>query len=451
MKNKKAKNDSIIFWIVGLIIIGTVLYNNNPEMFVIAGTSTTTSTLSCSNYLKSIGDSSMTIPFNWKYSKNINRCVLSFQDLILGKKNICKVSYTNGICCTPNWQVGNWSTCIAKKQTRTVIDLNNCGKAANKPITYQTCVCNPNWSCTNWSKCSNKKQTRTCKDDNRCGNNIGKPTIYQNCIIPNVCGNGKCEELENCNSCPRDCGFCPLIIYDDNCAEFKNRFSNLLISNVQPSYNFIQTGAIYKSNFLVTGCISGGQCSNYMSSGDNLVYNPNFSEITCINFDKQTTVTNLRESKNYLIYKENIALICPEMSAHNSWIGTDIYTIKQCEEVLINLTKIIKERTNNEYPDYYNYIINKKQVLINFDGIKIDYCLTRPSTFDTSTSGDAIYTNAIIELPFLGCAFHEVGHWLGGKHEPGTGILDKIIVPEEYCPLNKDCVIPWNNLNLFTP
>jgi hypothetical protein len=43
-------------------------------------------------------------------------------------------------------------------------------------------VCSPSWSCTTWSVCSNDRQTRTCVDVNNCGTSAGKPIETQPAI-----------------------------------------------------------------------------------------------------------------------------------------------------------------------------------------------------------------------------------------------------------------------------
>lgn len=41
--------------------------------------------------------------------------------------------------------------------------------------------CNPNWQCGNWGTCVNNQQTRSCTDSNSCGTNSGKPPTTQSC------------------------------------------------------------------------------------------------------------------------------------------------------------------------------------------------------------------------------------------------------------------------------
>lgn len=47
------------------------------------------------------------------------------------------------VACVPNWQIGEWSTCVDSQQTRTVTDLNNCGIITDEPDTLQPCVEQP--------------------------------------------------------------------------------------------------------------------------------------------------------------------------------------------------------------------------------------------------------------------------------------------------------------------
>ena len=83
-------------------------------------------------------------------------------------------------------------------------------------------VCAEDWKCSEWSECSPEGiQTRTCEDVNKCGTTEKKPSESQPChytaaeeaevkpaVSQPVCGNGECEENENCESCPDDCGEC---------------------------------------------------------------------------------------------------------------------------------------------------------------------------------------------------------------------------------------------------
>lgn len=86
-----------------------------------------------------------------------------------------------------------------------------------------TDTCEESWACSEWSECSEGFQTRTCTDENECGTEEDKPPESQPCSTGGtggtgetggeeneglVCGDGECEEGENCESCPLDCGEC---------------------------------------------------------------------------------------------------------------------------------------------------------------------------------------------------------------------------------------------------
>lgn len=54
--------------------------------------------------------------------------------------NYFTIAAAEVVTCTPNWQVGQWSTCSNNSQTRTVTDSNNCGTTTGKPSVSQTCA-----------------------------------------------------------------------------------------------------------------------------------------------------------------------------------------------------------------------------------------------------------------------------------------------------------------------
>ena len=89
-------------------------------------------------------------------------------------------------CCTPYWKVGDWGYCSHGKQTRTVIDLNNCKTDSGKPVTSQSCSkCTPNWDCSKgpWGSCINGLQSRVCTDTDNCGIDKDKPLTYKTCTV----------------------------------------------------------------------------------------------------------------------------------------------------------------------------------------------------------------------------------------------------------------------------
>lgn len=82
-------------------------------------------------------------------------------------------------------------------------------------------VCQEDWTCSEWSECSPEGvETRTCTDNNDCGTTDNKPSVSQPCeykageetevtpLSEIFCGNGECEDVENCETCPEDCGEC---------------------------------------------------------------------------------------------------------------------------------------------------------------------------------------------------------------------------------------------------
>jgi hypothetical protein len=45
-------------------------------------------------------------------------------------------------------------------------------------------TCTPAWSCGDWSECVASKQSRICTDSNSCGVSTGKPSESQTCVVP---------------------------------------------------------------------------------------------------------------------------------------------------------------------------------------------------------------------------------------------------------------------------
>ena len=92
--------------------------------------------------------------------------------------------------CAPNWSCDSWSGCVNDQQTRTCVDVNNCGILTGKPIELQSCVCSPNWQCANWSQCNNGQQTRVCTDTNSCGVLTRKPNETLSCGLSSILQDG---------------------------------------------------------------------------------------------------------------------------------------------------------------------------------------------------------------------------------------------------------------------
>ncbi len=96
------------------------------------------------------------------------------------------------ISCTVNWTCTDWSECYPNgTQYRTCTDTNNCGTSYGKPEEERPCTyiqpsesrtCEENWTCTEWSECSpDGIQTRTCVDVNECGTEENKPEEERSC------------------------------------------------------------------------------------------------------------------------------------------------------------------------------------------------------------------------------------------------------------------------------
>jgi hypothetical protein len=147
--------------------------------------------------------------------------------------------------CQEDWNCGGWSQCANGQQIRQCVDANNCGTTVSKPQIIQQCAqgqCQENWNCGEWSLCVNNQQTRQCIDANNCGTVASKPQTAQQCLPPiqppgelcepigaecdganccsgycvhgvcrndaTYCGDGECDEPENCSGCAQDCGEC---------------------------------------------------------------------------------------------------------------------------------------------------------------------------------------------------------------------------------------------------
>ena len=111
--------------------------------------------------------------------------------------------------CVENWSCTEWSICYPNgTQYRTCIDLNNCGTTKNKPEEVRNCtyiapaktpICG-NGIC---ERELGENQSNCCKD---CGCPEGYECVNGSCIAKPICGNRVCEEGENINNCPEDCG-----------------------------------------------------------------------------------------------------------------------------------------------------------------------------------------------------------------------------------------------------
>ncbi len=85
--------------------------------------------------------------------------------------------------CQESWTCTEWNACSGNLETRSCLDINNCGTNATRPFEQQACQsCTTNWTCTAWNACpQNSTQTRTCTDTNACGVLLGKLPEVQSC------------------------------------------------------------------------------------------------------------------------------------------------------------------------------------------------------------------------------------------------------------------------------
>ncbi len=100
--------------------------------------------------------------------------------------------------CQESWSCTAWSSCVNSIQARTCVDNNNCGTELNKPALTQSCSmntgntgggsrtvkkCIESWNCSSWSLCNNGTQTRTCIDLNECGTYENKSDENRSCKV----------------------------------------------------------------------------------------------------------------------------------------------------------------------------------------------------------------------------------------------------------------------------
>ena len=64
--------------------------------------------------------------------------ILIFILMFIPKFNL-NVTKLFTVSCSPNWQIGSWSSCVDGKQTRTVTDLNKCQITNTEPPNHKLC------------------------------------------------------------------------------------------------------------------------------------------------------------------------------------------------------------------------------------------------------------------------------------------------------------------------
>ncbi|MDZ7798769.1 MAG: FG-GAP-like repeat-containing protein [Patescibacteria group bacterium] len=118
-----------------------------------------------------------------------------------GISNVASKKTASADLCQPDWSCTDWSECNDGYKSRTCIDKNNCTTNEDKPDERIVCSlpdeeedieCIENWSCTAWSACLGGTQTRSCLDLNNCGTEKDKPDEIVECGM-----GGGLEETSN--------------------------------------------------------------------------------------------------------------------------------------------------------------------------------------------------------------------------------------------------------------
>lgn len=107
--------------------------------------------------------------------------------------------------CVESWSCGEWSDCVGGAQTRSCFDANECGTTEGKPATQRACTPPVAENKTPEPECL--KFGEYCEADEECCAGF---CVHHRCVNGSTyCGDGYCDEGEDCVSCPHDCGECP--------------------------------------------------------------------------------------------------------------------------------------------------------------------------------------------------------------------------------------------------
>ncbi|MBU0461366.1 MAG: hypothetical protein KJ574_02140, partial [Nanoarchaeota archaeon] len=87
-----------------------------------------------------------------------------------------------GIECESLWSCGNWSKCVNSVRMRSCIDLHDCYRPTDEPLTSEPCKCDTEWSCTDWGECIDDVQKRYCTAISICSDKpYWKPREERGC------------------------------------------------------------------------------------------------------------------------------------------------------------------------------------------------------------------------------------------------------------------------------
>jgi hypothetical protein len=130
---------------------------------------------------------------------NWSSCINSTKTQSCTELNQCwttSVVLNKSCNCFESWDCGSWSSCFNGSQQRNCSDSHMCGTTNSRPSLSQSCTCREDWHCTGWSSCPNGTQTRSCSDLKNCGTSLDKPALSQSCTV--CAENWQCSEWGSC-------------------------------------------------------------------------------------------------------------------------------------------------------------------------------------------------------------------------------------------------------------
>jgi uncharacterized Zn finger protein (UPF0148 family) len=116
--------------------------------------------------------------------------------------------------CTPNWVCGSWQACVDGAQTRACIDNNECGTESGMPEITKACEDTETPVTNQTNQTSQINQTDKCSPINfscEAAECCEGYCVHGICMTTETfCGDGYCDNGENCGNCKIDCGTCSL-------------------------------------------------------------------------------------------------------------------------------------------------------------------------------------------------------------------------------------------------